>query len=52
MSLETLHPEEMLVYYHIMDFNGKAVRGVHVQGDKAFSVYKQWGQGDERLIPI
>jgi hypothetical protein len=35
-----------------MDFNGKDVLGVHVQGDKTFSMYKQWGQGDERLIPI
>ena len=35
-----------------MDFNGKDVRGVHVQGDKTFSMYKQWWQGDERLIPI
>ena len=40
------------VSYHSMDFNGKDVRGVHVQGDKKFSMYKQCGQGDERLIPI
>jgi hypothetical protein len=49
---KSLHPEEKLVSYHIMDFNGKDVLGVHVQGDKTFSMYKQWGQGDERLIPI
>ena len=26
--------------------------GVHVQGDKTFSMHKQWGHGDETLTPI
>lgn len=35
-----------------MNFKGKDVLGVHVQGDQKFSMYKQWGHGDERLVPI
>jgi hypothetical protein len=44
--------EEKIVSYHIMDFNAKDVLGLHIQGDKKFSMYKQLGQGHERLIPI
>jgi hypothetical protein len=47
-----LPPEEKVVSYHIMNFKGKDVLGVHVQGDQRFSMYKQWGHGDERLEPI
>jgi len=45
-------PQEKLVSYHLMEFNDKRVLGVHIQGDSKFSMYKQWGQGDERLVPI
>jgi hypothetical protein len=47
-----LSPEEKVVSYHMMNFKGKDVLGVHVQGDQKFSMYKQWGHGDERLVPI
>jgi hypothetical protein len=47
-----LSPEEKVVSYHIMNFKGKDVLGVHVQDDQKFSMYKQWGHGDERLVPI
>ena len=36
----------------MMDFNKKKVLGVHIEGDNKFSMYKQWGQGDERLLSI
>jgi hypothetical protein len=49
---KSLPPEEKVVSYHIMNFKGKDVFGVHVQGDQKFSMYKQWGSGDERLVPI
>ncbi len=45
-------PQEELVSYHVMDFKDKKVLGVHIEGDPKFSMYKQWGQGDERLVPI
>jgi hypothetical protein len=45
-------PEEKVVSYHLMDFNKKKVLGVHIEGDNKFSMYKQWGQGDERLLSI
>ena len=48
----SLPPEEKVVSYHIMNFKGKDVLGVHVQGDQRFSMYKQWGNGDEILEPI
>jgi hypothetical protein len=48
----SLPPEEKVVSYHLMDFEGKKVLGVHIEGEKKFSMYKQWGQGDERLLPI
>ena len=35
-----------------MDFEGKKVLGVHIEGEKKFNMYKQWGEGDERLLPI
>jgi hypothetical protein len=35
-----------------MDFNKKKVLGVHIEGDNKFSMYKQRGQGDERLLSI
>ena len=49
---KSLPPEEKVVSYHIMNFKGKDVLGVHVQEDQRFSMYKQWGSGDERLEPI
>jgi hypothetical protein len=48
----SLPPEEKMVSYHLMDFEGKKVLGVHIEGEKKFSMYKQWGEGDERLLPI
>ena len=48
----SLPPEEKVVSYHLMDFENKKVLGVHIEGDKKFSMYKQWGEGDERLLPI
>jgi hypothetical protein len=47
-----LSPEEKMVSYHLMDFENKKVLGVHIEGEKKFSMYKQWGEGDERLLPI
>jgi hypothetical protein len=47
-----LPPEEKVVSYHLMDFENKKVLGVHIEGEKKFSMYKQWGEGDERLLPI
>lgn len=44
--------EEKVVSYHLMDFDKKKVLGVHIEGDNKFSMYKQWGEGDERLLPI
>src|SRR5919198_4811307 len=49
---KSLPPEEKVVSYHIMDFDNKKVLGVHIEGEKKFSMYKQWGEGDERLLPI
>jgi hypothetical protein len=48
----SLPPEEKMVSYHLMDFEGKKVLGVHIEGEKKFNMYKQWGEGDERLLPI
>lgn len=47
-----LPPEEKVVSYHLMDFENKKVLGVHIEGEKKFSMYKQWGEGDERLLSI
>lgn len=47
-----LPPEEKVVSYHLMDFENKKLLGVHIEGEKKFSMYKQWGEGDERLLPI
>ncbi len=47
-----LAPEEKVVSYHLMNFENKKVLGVHIEGEKKFSMYKQWGEGDERLLPI
>lgn len=52
VSRDQYSPQEKLVSYHLMDFKDKKVLGVHIQGDNKFSMYKQWGQGDERLVPI
>lgn len=48
----SLPPEEKVVSYHIMKFKGNDVLGIHVQDDQKFSMCKQWGHGDERLVPI
>src|SRR5919197_1179945 len=48
----SLPPEEKVVSYHLMDFKNRKVLGVHIEGEKKFSMYKQWGEGDERLLPI
>jgi hypothetical protein len=47
-----LPPQEKVVSYHPMDFENKKVLGVHIEGEKRFSMYKQWGEGDEKLLPI
>jgi hypothetical protein len=49
---KSLPAEEKVVSYHLMDFDKKKVLGVHIEGDNKFSMYKQWGEGDERLLPI
>jgi hypothetical protein len=48
----SLPPEEKVVSYHLMDFECKKALGVHIEGEKKFSMYKQWGEGDEKLLPI
>ena len=48
----SLPPEEKVVSYHLMDFKSRRVLGVHIEGEKRFSMYKQWGEGDEKLLPI
>ena len=48
----SLTPEEKVVSYHLMDFENRKVLGVHIEGEKKFSMYKRWGQGDEKLLPI
>jgi hypothetical protein len=48
----SLPPEEKVVSYHLMDFEGKKVLAVHIEGEKKFNMYKRWGEGDERLLPI
>ena len=40
----SLPPEEKVVSDHLMDFENKKVLGVHIEGDKKFSMYKQWGK--------
>jgi hypothetical protein len=47
-----LPSEEKVVSYHLMDYENKKVLGVHIEGEKKLSMYKQWGEGDERLLPI
>jgi hypothetical protein len=47
-----LPPEEKVVSYHLMDFENRKVLGVPIEGEKKFSMYKQWGDGDEKLLPI
>jgi hypothetical protein len=47
-----LPSKEKVVSYHLMDFENRKVLGVHIEGEKKFSMYKQWGEGDERLLPI
>jgi hypothetical protein len=47
-----LTPEEKVISYHLMDFESKKVLGVHIEGEKKFSMCKQWGEGDEKLLPI
>jgi hypothetical protein len=51
-SNNSLPPEEKVVSYHLMNFGNKKVLGVHIEGENKFSMYKQWGEGDERLLPI
>jgi len=44
-----------VVSYHPMCFDKndrERVLGVHIEGDQKFSMYKKWGEGDERLLPI
>ena len=41
-----------MVSYHLMDLEGKKVLGAHIEGEKKFNMYKQWGEGDEKLLPI
>jgi hypothetical protein len=49
---KSLPAEEKVVNYHLMDFDKKKVLGVYIEGDNEFSMYKLWGEGDERLLPI
>ncbi|MDE1828300.1 MAG: hypothetical protein KGH65_04020 [Candidatus Micrarchaeota archaeon] len=45
-------PREMVVSYHPLLHGGKALLGVHVEGDERFSMSKFWGTGDETLAPL
>lgn len=53
----SLPPQERVISYHIMNIfenknNNNKVLGVHIEGDNKFSMYKKWGEGDEKLRPI
>jgi hypothetical protein len=61
----SLPPQERVVSYHIMDIfenennnkseknnNNQKVLGVHIEGDPKFSMYKKWGEGDDKLRSI
>lgn len=59
VSRNNVHPiEEKVVSYHIMDLvhdkndYHEKVLGVHIEGDPKISMYKKWGEGDEKLRPI
>jgi hypothetical protein len=52
VSHNKLPPQEKVTSYHIMNLQGRKVLGVHVEGDEKFSMYKKWGEGDEKLVPI
>jgi hypothetical protein len=53
VSRNNAHPiEEKIVSYHIMDLVHEKVLGVHIEGDPKISMYKKWGEGDEKLRPI
>jgi hypothetical protein len=49
----SLPPQERLVSYHILEYSGdrknKQGLAVHIEGDKKFSMYKKWGNRDEKL---
>lgn len=45
-------PEEKFVTYHPMKYRGRNLLGVHVEGDEKFSMYKRWGQSDDKLKPL
>jgi hypothetical protein len=51
----SLPPQERLVSYHILDYSkhsrGERVLAVHIEYKK-FSLYKKWGDGDEKLGPV
>ena len=42
--------------YHILEYSGdrknKQGLAVHIEGDKKFSMYKKWGNGDKNLRPL
>jgi hypothetical protein len=52
----SLPPQERVVSHHILDYSShsrnKQVLAVHIEGDKQFSMYKKWGEGDEKLRPL
>lgn len=43
-------PVEKIVSYHT--FGDLYMLVVHVEGDDYFSMYKCWGEGDEKLLPL
>ena len=52
----SLPPQERLATFHILDYSkhsrSERVLAVHIEGDKKFSLYKKWGDGDEKLGPM
>lgn len=45
-------PTEKAVSGHFMKHGDQDLLGIHVQGDKKFSMCKIWGQGDNMLVPL
>jgi hypothetical protein len=52
VSRNSSKPREKVVSCHLLNSIAGPEMVVHVEGDRRFSMYKMWGQGDDEMAPL
>jgi hypothetical protein len=50
--ISALSSRSLFGFEEVIKTKKRKVLGVHIEGENKFSMYKQWGEGNQKLLPI